>query len=96
MFNSYDDENGRIFFAPDEEIRKYGAIADHFLRHILELDPAWVFLSDKSTLRDFDIAPEILAREIFLLYGVDPAEVEDQNLVRIFKKIDEEGIFRSF
>ena len=87
-----EDEEYTLYWASTDEISKYWQISSDFLRKVLDLDPAWTFLSDLSTLRDFDIAPEVLEREIFLRYGVEIDDLEDRRLVDIFTRIEEEGI----
>lgn len=92
LFGDLWDDEASFKMCAAEEILKYKHISDDFLRHLVDADPGWVFLSDESRLGDFMMDVDELEREIFLRYGIDVEDIPHRNLLAIFKRIDEEGI----
>jgi hypothetical protein len=76
-----------IEFASSEELAAYPEIEDDFVRHILDVE--WAFLSDESSLWDFSIDDTLaeLYERIEKRYGVDVSGIEGANLVAIFDRI---------
>jgi hypothetical protein len=76
-----------IEFASAEKLEGYREIEEDFVRHILDVE--WAFLSDESSLWDFsgdDTLAELYGR-ISNRYGVDVSGIEGANLVAIFDRI---------
>lgn len=76
-----------IEFASSEKLEGYREIEEEFVRHILDVE--WAFLSDESSLWDFsqdETLAELYGR-IANRYGVDVSDIEGANLVAIFDRI---------
>lgn len=78
-----------IEFAPNVEISAHEDIALEFFDKILDMDYRGCWISDGSSLWDFheEETNERLNQKILETYGVDVADIEDGNLVRIFERI---------
>jgi hypothetical protein len=76
-----------IEFASSEKLETYREIEEDFVRHILDVE--WAFLSDESSLWDFSTDETLieLYERIGKRYGVDVSHVEGANLVAIFDEI---------
>jgi uncharacterized protein YaaR (DUF327 family) len=72
---------------PSEEIQSYSEIVERFIT--LVLDCSYVFISDESSLYDFEIIEEVNVFEerIKEVFGVDVSDIEDKNLLKIFERI---------
>jgi hypothetical protein len=76
---------GRL--APHEGIRSHGALRDEFIERVLQLNPAETFVSDQSSLTDFDPDVTQFDRRLRLLYGVELDRLPDHRLVTIMDAI---------
>jgi hypothetical protein len=76
-----------IEFASAEKLQAYSGVEDDFIRHVLDVD--WAWLSDGSSLWDFSMDDTLaeLYERIEKRYGVDVSDVEGANLVAIFERI---------
>jgi hypothetical protein len=76
-----------IEFASSEKLTAYSELEDDFVRHILDVE--WAFLSDESSLWDFSVDETLaeLYERIRKRYGVDVSDIEGANLVAIFDRI---------
>jgi len=76
-----------IEFASGEKLQAYSEIEDEFVRHILDVE--WAFLSDESSLWDFSMDETLaeLYERIRKRYGVDVSDIEGANLVAILDRI---------
>lgn len=75
-----------IRFAESNEIGKYEDIAVDFFDKIIEIDFYSCFISDYSSLHDFDIDIDETVRKIKSVYGIEPNE--DLIFAEIFKQIN--------
>jgi hypothetical protein len=76
-----------IEFASRERVDAHAALAEDFIRRVLNLDWAWI--SDDSSLWDFhssDDNQELIAK-INELYGVDVSDIESAKLWQILDRI---------
>ncbi|HZC29338.1 MAG TPA: hypothetical protein VE269_06325 [Gaiellaceae bacterium] len=73
-----------IRYVESERIEAFGAVRDDFVERVLRL--SWAFISDESTLDQFE-EPEELKRRIALLYGIDTDRLPDQRIVTILEAI---------
>jgi hypothetical protein len=76
-----------IEFASRERVDAHAALAEDFVRRVLNLDWAWI--SDDSSLWDFhssDDNQELIAK-INELYGVDVSDIESAKLWQILDRI---------
>ena len=73
--------------AAHERIRSHGSLRDEFIERVLQLDPAETFVSDLSTLSDFDPKTEEFDRRLRLLYGIDLEKLADDRLITILDAI---------
>ena len=76
-----------IEFASRERVDAHAALAEDFIRRVLNLDWAWI--SDDSSLWDFhssDNNQELIAK-INGVYGVDVSDIESAKLWQIFDRI---------
>ena len=78
-------------FAPRLEVPLYDDIAADFFRRILNMDYRNVFITDKSSLWDFPIEDPVeeLVERIREAYSVDIGDIEDGNLVSIFRRLQD-------
>jgi len=86
-----------IEVAPDDNIDKYYAFAESFLKEIFGLEPPFL-LTDESSLRDFDLEIDFegdyvihrtdeYLKKIRYLYDVDVSDVEGLILYKVLEKI---------
>ena len=75
-------------FASEEEIQTHSETAERFIELVLGCE--WAFISDESSLYDFESIDEVtnLEEKIKEVFGVDVSDIEDKNLFRIFERID--------
>jgi hypothetical protein len=73
--------------AVHERIRSQGTLRDEFIERILRLDPAETFVSDLSSLSDFDPDVGEFDRRLRLLYRIDIDQLTDDRLVTILDAI---------
>lgn len=75
-------------FASKEGIQTHNGTAERFIE--LVLDCGWAFISDESSLYDFEFIDEVtnLEEKIKEVFGVDVSDIEDKNLFGIFERID--------
>ena len=81
-----------LAFAPVDRIDAQQAIVDRILVGALGLDSADVFVSDESSLHDFGLAEEELARSqerIERMFDVDISHIDRSNLADIAEHIAE-------
>ncbi len=80
----------KIEFASTNEIDNYEFIAVDFFRKILRMNLYDCFISDESSLWDFNTEETIehLFHKILENYEVDVSDIESGNLVVIFKRIE--------
>lgn len=81
-------------FASTEETQAHSETAQQFIESVLGFAAdELVFISDESTLYDFDFINEvnIFEEKIKEVFGVDVSDIEDRNLLRIFQRIDGRG-----
>ena len=71
-------------FAASDRVTSFGTLRDEFVERVLQLP--WAFISDGSTLDEFE-EPEDLKRRIILLYGIDVDRLPDQRIVTILDAI---------
>jgi hypothetical protein len=75
-------------FADNSEVQAFGPLLHEFIREILGWTPHMVFISDESTLDQFEEGPdENYAAGILHRYGVDTSELPDQKIVTILAAI---------
>jgi hypothetical protein len=76
-----------IEFAKSEKLEGYPEIEEDFVRHILDVE--WAFLSDESSLWDFSSDDDLkeLYERIRKRYGIDVSDIEGANLVATFDRI---------
>ena len=74
-------------FGSQERINAHSELTDDFIRRVLELEWAWI--SDESTLRDFNsqTTNDALIAKIEALYGVDVSDIESAKLHKILERI---------
>jgi hypothetical protein len=79
-----------IEFAPSTKIDCFDHIAINFFKEILDLDYYNCFISDGSSLWDFEDSDSIepFYEKIKIIYGIDVSDIDDGNLVEIFKRIE--------
>jgi hypothetical protein len=79
-----------IEFASSTDIDQYEHIAARFFEKILEMDYYECLVTDESSLWDFhsDETNEKLNRKILDVNEVDVSDIENGNLVEIFKRIE--------
>jgi hypothetical protein len=79
----------RVEFAPTVNLDPYLPDAADFLQRIIGLDPSSTFISDDTSLRNFDtLMPYTeICEKIRQVYGVDVTDIEDGNLVRVLERI---------
>lgn len=80
-------------FPPTELVERHQQLAAHFVENILGIDPRYAFISDLSSLEDFNLTVDDVADLIFDLYYVDIAHTAGPFLVDIFAKIVKAGGF---
>jgi hypothetical protein len=76
-----------IEFASRERVDAHAALAEDFVRRVLNLD--WAYISDDSSLWDFhssDDNQELIAK-IGEVYGVDVSDIESAKLWQILDRI---------
>jgi hypothetical protein len=80
-----------IVRSPTTQIQQYEGLAVDFFDKILKADYYECFISDDSSLWDFHLGESnrLLHRRIALYYKVDISDIENGNLVEIFKRISE-------
>ncbi|MGY5876970.1 MAG: hypothetical protein RTU30_14565 [Candidatus Thorarchaeota archaeon] len=80
-----------IVFTPQYQIVQYEDVAKDFIEAIVGVPYSKVFISDRSSIWDFNNLWDEDESEIFARirerYGVDVSDIEDGNLVRIFERI---------
>jgi hypothetical protein len=69
-----------------------GSLIEDFMQHIFNLSPGSYFISDLSSLHDFEILDDELdirnfQRKIALRYNVDVSDIPNGNLAKIFQRI---------
>jgi hypothetical protein len=79
--------NVPIAFAANERVSQHTALAEDFVRRVLEMEWAWI--SDKSSLWDFhgDETNDRLIEKIRCIYGVNVSDISSGNLADIFDRI---------
>ncbi|GFE70068.1 hypothetical protein [Chroococcus sp. FPU101] len=77
-----------LVFALEEGIQSHSETADQFVELVLEV--GWAFISDESTLYDFEALNDVtkLEEKIQEVFGVDVSDIEDKNVFKIFERID--------
>ena len=101
-FNEHKSQHGKLLrpgtkqhieFAPTIEIERYEQIATDFFEKILDMDYHQCFVSDESSLWDFQTEETDASyhRKINEVYGVDISDIESGELVQIFQRIAEKG-----
>lgn len=75
-------------FASKEGIQTHSETAERFIE--LVLGCGWAFISNKSSLYDFESIDEVtnLEEKIKEVFGVEVSDIEDKNLFRIFERIE--------
>lgn len=76
-------------FASTSNIEHYEPIARDFLQRVLHLNYDQCFISDQSSLIDF-MGGEDYVETTRQIYGVDISDIEDGNLVAIFRRLDQQ------
>jgi hypothetical protein len=78
-----------IEFAATDVVERHEELARDFMNRILSLDFDDCFISDESSLWDFNTGEtnEPYYRQIMLLYGVDVSDVEGAKLSLILERI---------
>jgi hypothetical protein len=79
-----------VQFASSNEIDSFEHIAVKFFNEILDLDYYNCFISDGSSLWYFEDSNSIehYYKKINDIYGIDISDIEDGNLVEIFRRIE--------
>lgn len=80
-----------IEFSKTDRIDKHSALADDFVKRVLELPWAWI--SDDSTLWDFHVheSNSALYAKIRDAYGVDVSDISSGNLADILDRISQQN-----
>jgi hypothetical protein len=74
--------------APRDTIETHDALAEEFFQRILGMNYHSVFITDSSSVYDFNIDnPDALNEKIEVVYNVSVRDIEDGNLARIFDRI---------
>jgi len=75
-------------FASKEGIQAHSETLEQFIELVLGCE--WAFISDESSLYDFESIDEVanLEEKIKEVFGVDVSDIEDKNLFKIFERID--------
>ncbi|HEV3087152.1 MAG TPA: hypothetical protein VGX96_07965 [Candidatus Elarobacter sp.] len=73
--------------AAHERVVSHGALRDEFIERILQLDPNTTFISDESSLTDFDSDVSEFDRKLRLLYNVALDALPDDRLVTVLDAI---------
>jgi hypothetical protein len=74
-----------IRFASSSAVDAFGELRDDFIHRVLRLE--WAFISDGSSLDDFEDAADEHSDRIRLLYGVDVDALPDRRIVTILAAI---------
>ena len=84
-----DQARRAIEFAAADSVDLHGELARDFLSRILSLNLDACFISDESSLWDFndEETNERYYKKIILLYGVDVSDVQGEKLSQIFERI---------
>ena len=87
--NPPEEKPRQIEFAPQDRVNSHPALLDDFIRQILE--PEGAFISDESSLWDFEMDLNIdeLFTRIKRVYGVDVSDIESANIATILDRIAE-------
>lgn len=83
-----------IAFAPRIEVEQHNPVAADFFARILDMAYQHVLITDESSLYHFGWTEERIAelqQKIQAVYGVEVADIEDGNLIRIFERIEQQG-----
>ena len=80
-----------IRFSERTKVEKYEAIAIDFFDKIIGISFHDCFISDFSTLFDFDLENEVVLKNIEKEYGIVPKN-KDYYLVTIFEQIEEKNL----
>lgn len=83
-----EDINKQLLGASEEGIQTHSETAEQFIELVLGCE--WAFISDESSLYDFESIDEVtnLEEKIKEVFGVDVSDIEDKNLFKIFERID--------
>ena len=79
-----------IEFASSEQVELHWDMAEDFFKRVLEIDLQDCWISDQSSLWDFhgEMSNQHLYEKVWETYRVDISDIEDGNLVKVFKRIE--------
>ena len=81
----------RIEFAPTDALDMFRSLADEFMEEIFCMEPGSHFITDESSLRDFqgveDMELPDIHGKIHEVYRVDVSDIVSGNLVEICARI---------
>jgi hypothetical protein len=74
-------------------VEEHPDLAADFFRRIFDMDYAEVWISDDSSLWDFDLAESLddTYEKILLTYGVDVSDIDGARLAPIFERLVSRG-----
>jgi len=83
-----------IEFAARGRIEAHHRLAADFAKRVLGLDISDCFISNESSLWDFQADEDntLLYNKIMLIYGVDVSDIENANLADIFDRLAARGV----